>query len=111
MGLKVTHVGHVITIEPNGKLMGGDETKELKVEIEKFVKEGQHNFVLDLGNIKWMNSSGLGVVVSCHNMIKEAGGALKLARVEQKIESLLIVTHLIKVFECFKTVDDAVNSF
>lgn len=111
MSIKVSHVGHVTVMELNGKLMGGDETKEVRDEIEKQVKAGNTKFVFDLGNIKWMNSSGLGAIVSCHNVVKEAGGSLKLARVEQKIESLLVVTHLIKVFECHKTVESAINTF
>ncbi|MCK6601037.1 MAG: STAS domain-containing protein [Bacteroidetes bacterium] len=111
MSIKASHVGHVTVLELNGKLMGGSETKEIRDEVEKLIKEGKTQFVFDLGNIKWMNSSGLGAIVSCHNLVKEAGGALKLARVEQKIESLLVVTHLIKVFECHKSVEAAVDSF
>lgn len=111
MSIKVSHVGPVSVLELNGKLMGGDETKEVRDEVAKLVKEGHSKIVLDLGNIKWMNSSGLGAIVSCLNTVKDAGGAMKLVRVEQKIESLLVVTQLIKVFECHKSVDEAVNSF
>ncbi len=111
MSIKLTDIGEVTVLELNGKLMGGDETQAIREEVVKLTKNGKKNFIFDLGNIKWVNSSGLGVIVNCHNIIKENGGVLKLARVEQKIESLLIVTHLIKVFQCFKTVDEAAATF
>lgn len=58
-----------------------------------------------------MNSSGLGSIIACHTTLKNAGGQLKLLRVSNKIESLLIVTRLNLVFETFQDEETAIASF
>jgi anti-sigma B factor antagonist len=58
-----------------------------------------------------MNSSGLGMLISGYTTMKNGGGALKLANATEKIESLLVITKLITIFENFSSVDDAIKSF
>jgi anti-sigma B factor antagonist len=58
-----------------------------------------------------MNSSGLGMMIGGLTTMKKTGGNLKLARVTEKIESLLIITKLITIFEFYDNVDDAIKSF
>lgn len=58
-----------------------------------------------------MNSSGLGMLISGFTTIKNAGGSLKLANATEKINSLLVITKLITIFENFNSIDEAVKSF
>jgi anti-sigma B factor antagonist len=73
--------------------------------------EGKSNIIVDLGDVKFMNSSGLGMLIGGLTTMKKANGSLKLARVTEKIESLLIITKLVTIFEFYDTVEEAVNSF
>jgi anti-sigma B factor antagonist len=58
-----------------------------------------------------MNSSGLGMLISGFTSVKNAGGALKLANATEKINSLLVITKLITIFDHYESVEEAVNSF
>ena len=69
------------------------------------------SILVDLADVKFMNSSGLGMMIGGLTTMKKAGGNLKLARVTEKIESLLIITKLITIFESFDSTDAAVKSF
>ena len=69
------------------------------------------NVVIDLANVKFMNSSGLGMLISGFTTMKNGGGMLKLANATEKINSLLVITKLITIFEHFDSVDKAVESF
>jgi anti-sigma B factor antagonist len=60
--------------------------------------------------VKWMNSSGMGVLMACMTTLSNANGKLVLARVSEKVNSLLIITQLIKVFDTFETVERARSS-
>jgi anti-sigma B factor antagonist len=100
-----------VIIELKGNVMGGDDTKNFNELLHKFIDEGKKNIVVDLADVKFMNSSGLGMLIGGLTTVKKADGSLKLARVTEKIESLLIITKLITIFENFETVDEAVKSF
>lgn len=111
MKTKVTEKYNAVIIELKGDVMGGDDTKEFNELLHKLIEEGKKNIIVDLGEVKFMNSSGLGMLISGLTTVKKAEGSLKLARVGEKIQSLLIITKLIQIFESFESVDDAVKSF
>jgi anti-sigma B factor antagonist len=101
-----------ITIfELRGKLMGGPESQEFHEQLKTAVSSGTQRVILDLGGVAWMNSSGLGMLIAALTTTRNTGGELKLARVTEKIESLLVITKLNSVFETHSTVPDAVASF
>jgi len=101
---------HVAILTLSGKMMGGPETTALHDHVKGLIKDGVVKVVVDLSDIKWMNSSGMGVLMACMTTLKNADGQLVLARVAEKVRSLLIITQLIKVFDTYDTVDRAVNS-
>ncbi len=111
MRVKTSEKYNAVVIELKGNVMGGDDTKEFNELLHKQIDAGKKNIVVDLGDVKFMNSSGLGMLIGGLTTMKKAEGALKLARVTDKIESLLIITKLITIFEHYKTLDEAVNSF
>ena len=80
-------------------------------KVKELIGEGFKHFVIDLGNVKWMNSSGLGVLMSCLTTTNAADGEMKIANVTEKVESLLMITQLTKVFHNYDSVDKAVASF
>lgn len=111
MKIKTSEQYGAVVIGLKGNVMGGDDTKDFNEVLHKFIDEGKKNIVVDLSDVKFMNSSGLGMLIGGLTTIKKADGNLKLAKVTEKIESLLIITKLITIFEFFETVEEAVKSY
>jgi len=111
MKTKVTERYEAVILELKGNVMGGDDTKDFNELLHKLIDEGKKNIIVDLSDVKFMNSSGLGMLIGGLTTMKKANGHLKLARVTEKIESLLIITKLITIFEFYESVDEAIKSF
>lgn len=104
-------VGGVVVIEPKGKIMGGPESTALHNLLHELIDQGKSKVVIDLGKVDWMNSTGLGLLISGLTTLRKADGELKLANVTDKIQSLLTITKLVTIFKSYDAVDEAVNSF
>lgn len=111
MNLKEKVIDSVVILELSGKLMGGPDATLLSEKLHDLVDNKNTKVVADLGKVSWMNSTGLGILIGGLTTMRNNGGDLKLVNVAGKIESLLIITKLIKVFETFDQVDEAVASF
>ena len=111
MKIKVTERYESVVIEIKGNAMGGPEATEFNDALKKLLAEGKKKIVIDLADVKFMNSSGLGMLISGLTSVKNAEGVLKLANVTEKIQSLLMVTKLITIFETYDSVEEAVKSF
>jgi anti-sigma B factor antagonist len=101
---------NIVILDVSGKIMGGEETTMFHGKIHEYIKLNKLNFVVDLAKVDWMNSVGLGMLISALTTVKNAGGRLVLANID-KIESILTITRLITVFEHFDSRDEAVKSF
>lgn len=100
-----------VIIELKGNITGGSKEVEFKDVLRKLLDAGKKNIVVDLGETAYMNSSGLGMLISGYTTAKNANGNLKLANATEKIQSLLVITKLISIFENYSSVDEAVKSF
>ena len=109
MRIKEKIENHVAVLTLSGKMMGGAETTALHDHIRGLINDGINKVVIDLGGVKWMNSSGMGVLMACTTTLKSNDGQLVLARVSEKVNSLLMITQLITVFDTFETVERAVS--
>ncbi|MCB0283233.1 MAG: STAS domain-containing protein [Calditrichae bacterium] len=103
--------GDVGVISLKGKLMGLPETDELQDEVRAMLGQKINKIVLDLDGVKWMNSLGIGAIMRSHTTVSNSGGRFCLARISEKVNSVLVLTQLINIFETFDNVDDAVKSF
>lgn len=111
MKIKTSEKYKAVIIELKGNVMGGDDTKEFNDLLHKLINEGKSRIIVDLGEVKFMNSSGLGMLIGGLTTVKKANGSYKLAKITDKIESLLIITKLITIFETYDSVDAAIESF
>jgi anti-sigma B factor antagonist len=111
MKIKEKIEGNIAILSVTGNMMDGPETAVLHEKVKSLISDGMKKVILDLNKVKWMNSSGLGVLMSCWGSLRKEGGNLKLANVSEKIDSLLIITQLIQFFETFETVERALASF
>ncbi|MCJ7497206.1 MAG: STAS domain-containing protein [candidate division Zixibacteria bacterium] len=101
----------IVILEPKGKIMGGPDATILHDSLHELINQGKKKVVIDLAKVDWMNSTGLGILISGLTTMRNNGGELKLANVTEKIQSLLTITKLITVFETFDSIDQAVQSF
>ncbi len=102
---------NAVVITLKGNVMGGPDGSKLHTTLHELKEKGQVNVVVDLSKAKFMNSSGLGMLISALTTVRNSGGDLRLANVADRIQSLLVITKLITVFKHFKSVDEAVASF
>ncbi len=104
-------VNGVVVLELSGKIMGGPDATVLNDKLHELIESGKTKVVADLVNVNWMNSSGLGILIGGLTTMRNHGGDLKLANITDRIQSLLMITKLLTVFETFDTIDKAVASF
>lgn len=111
MKIKTVEKYGAVVIELKGNVMGGTEATEFSDQLRKLLEDNKKNIVIDLAEVKFMNSSGLGMLISGYTTVKNGGGEFKIANATEKINSLLVMTKLITIFENYDSVDQAVNSF
>jgi anti-anti-sigma factor len=107
MTLKREQRGDVHLWTPHKDLKGGDETDALRHAMDEVVAQGVPKIVIDLGQISWMNSLGVGALVAIHTSCMNRGGWLRLARVDQRIKSVFLKTRLVLIFDTYETVEEA----
>ncbi|MDP2362051.1 MAG: STAS domain-containing protein [bacterium] len=111
MKISAATQGGVVVLTLKGNLLGGPDADTFYNEVKSYLDQGSRNFVLDLSNVKLMNSSGLGILIKALKPVREAGGDFHLACVTEKIDSLFMITKLYQVFKSFPDVEQAVRDF
>jgi len=111
MKIKTSEKYSAVVVQMKGNVMGGPEAEEFSKLLHDYLDQDKKNIVVDLSSVKFMNSSGLGMLISGFTTMKNGGGYLKLANATEKINSLLVITKLITIFENYDSVDEAVKSF
>lgn len=111
MKLKTKEVKGVTVIELDGNVIGGPDASALNDYLHTLISEDKKQVVVDLKSVSFINSSGLGMLIGGLTTMRHSGGELKLARASKKIEHLLDVTKLLKVFDLHKNVNDAIAAF
>jgi anti-anti-sigma factor len=94
-------------VRPERPLLGDNETDEFSEIVKQLNSEGVSHLVVDLGAIDWMSSPGLGALIDAHQRFAKRGAYVLLARVDKRINNLLIITKLAMLFEMYPSVDDA----
>ncbi|MDZ7773231.1 MAG: STAS domain-containing protein [Balneolaceae bacterium] len=111
MNFNISERYNCVILEFKGKVMGGPDAVSLNERLHELIEQDKTNVVVDLGKVKFMNSSGLGMLIGALTTMRKSGGDLRLANATDKIESLLVVTKLITVFKNYKNLDEAVASY
>jgi anti-sigma B factor antagonist len=111
MSFNVSERYNSVIIEFKGNVMGGPDAVSLNEQLHELIENEKTNVVVNLEKVKFMNSSGLGMLIGALTTMRKAGGDLRIANATDKIESLLIITKLISVFKHYKSLDEAVASF
>ena len=111
MTIEERPTGDVMILDLKGKLTIGDGDELLKDKINSLVQQGHTKLILNLAEVPYIDSGGLGQVVRTYTTVKQHNGSLKLMNVTRRIEDLLAITKLLTVFDVFETEQDALQSF
>jgi len=91
--------------------MGGPAAETFREDLHSLIDQGKTNVIVDLGKVKFINSSGLGILIGGMTTMRKAGGDLVICQADKKIENLLMMTQLISVFKHYRTLDEAVKYY
>jgi anti-sigma B factor antagonist len=111
MKFKVREEGNVTVIDLSGKLMGGIDADVFRDLVHELIEKGRKKVVVNLAGIKWINSTGVGILITGYTTLRKNKGDLKLLNVSKKIESMLYVTKLNLIFECYDDEHEAIASY
>jgi anti-sigma B factor antagonist len=103
--------GDVTILDVNGKILLGEGDVQLKRKIDELVERKEIKILLNLADVPYMDSGGLGEIVRSYTTVKRAGGELKLLNATKRISDLLTITKLITVFEIHEDEAAGVASF
>jgi|SRR5882724_11674598 len=113
MSLKIDtrEVAHVTILDVTGRIVLGDEIGDLRDAVRNLIADGQKKIILNLAGVDYIDSSGVGELVSSYTTVRNAGGELKLLNLTQKVQDVLYVTKLYTVFDVREDEFTAVKSF
>ncbi len=113
MPLKIEQreVSHVVILDVRGRIVLGDELGVVRTAVRNLIADGKKKIILNLAEVDYIDSSGVGELVGCFTTVKNAGGELKLLNLSQKVHDILNVTKLYTVFDIREDEFKAIKSF
>ena len=111
LNIRERQAGDVTILDLEGKITIGEGSVSLRSAIRRLIEEGKKKILLNLAGVGYVDSSGIGELVSSYTTINREGGQLKLLKLTQKIKDLLTITKLLTVFDVYKDESEALNSF
>jgi anti-sigma B factor antagonist len=104
-------VGGVVVLDLSGKLVLGDGDGLLKDKVRSLVFQGLKDIALNLGALTYVDSAGLGELISAHSTIARNGGHIKIFNLTKRVSDLLTITKVLTVFDVYDSEQEALNSF
>ena len=111
MQIEERAVGDVVVLDLKGRVTLGDGDELLKDKVNSLVNRGFKKIVLNLAEVPYVDSAGLGEIVRTYTTVSRQGGSLKLLNLTKRITDLLSITKLLTVFETYDSESEAVRSF
>ena len=111
MQIEQRTVGDVVVLDLKGKITLGEGDELLKDKVNSLVNQGNKKIVLNLADVPYIDSAGLGEIVRTYTTVSRQGGSLKLLNLTKRISDLLAITKLLTVFETFDSEPEAIKSF
>lgn len=111
MTTKTREAGSVTIVDVSGRIVLGEESAALRALIVDLLTQGHKQILLNLGNVDYIDSSGLGNLVSAFSSVRKQGGELKLLSLTNKVEDVLQITRLYTVFDIKDDEAVAIKSF
>lgn len=110
MNLNIRRLDDVVILDLSGRITIGEGTLILRSQIHKLLDAGEQKFLLNLADVDYIDSSGLGELVSSFTTVRNKGGQLKLLSLTRRVRDLLQITKLLTVFEAFDNEAEALKT-
>ncbi len=107
MKIKQSPKDNVMVLELSGKIMGGPDFDKFKEEIHGLLEGGHKNIILDMAGVPWINSTGLGILITGYHSIKAAEGTMKICSVKERVLSIFYISQLENIFDVYETREEA----
>jgi anti-sigma B factor antagonist len=104
-------VGAVTILDINGHVTLNDGADQIRDKVKAVLAEGKRHVLVNLGQVSYMDSAGLGELVQAYSTVSKSGGALKLVSPTKRLKDLLVITKLATVFDSFDDEAEAVASY
>jgi anti-sigma B factor antagonist len=101
----------IVVVSLKSNLEGGPDTYQIRDDLKAKLGEGERSFVLDMKDAGFVNSTGIGVVVSMLSSVKSAGGSLKVCGVSDRARRAFVTTGVLQLFDVYDNVDEAIKAF
>ena len=111
LDVKERQAGDVTILDMSGAVRIGQGAVALRESVRDLIDGGKKKILLNLGGVNYIDSSGIGELIANYTTISRQGGQLKLLNLTDKIQSLLVITKLLTVFDTYDNEPDALNSF
>jgi anti-sigma B factor antagonist len=113
MTVKMTNseVDGVSVVELDGRIVLGEESNSLREKLKSLIAEGKKKIVLNMAEVKFIDSSGLGTLIAAHLSAKNHGASVRLCHLGDKFHEIMQMTKLLTVFDVYDTQAAAVSSF
>ncbi len=111
MHIEQRTVGDVTIIDLKGKMTLGEGDELLRDKVNSLIQQGMKKLILNLAEVPYIDSAGLGEIVRTYTTVSRQGGQLKLLNLTKRITDLLAITKLLTVFETFDSENEALRSF
>jgi len=110
MVLNARRLDDVVILDLSGRITMGEGTLVIRENIQKLLNAGDRKFLLNLADVDYIDSSGLGELVTSFTTVRNQGGELKLLNLTRRVQDLLQITKLLTVFEAFDNETEALKS-
>jgi anti-sigma B factor antagonist len=107
----VRHAGNIAVVDLSGRITLGDGSGLVRDAIKTLLQEGRKNILLNLKDVSYMDSAGMGELVGAYASVTNAGGTIKLLNAQGHVKEVLAVTKLYTVFEAFSDEAAALKSY
>ncbi len=111
MNIDERNVGEVTVLDLNGKMLIGEGDELLREKINDLVEGGKNKILLNLAEVPYVDSAGLGEIVRCYTTVSRNSGQLKLLNLTKRLEDLLSITKLLTVFDTYDSEEEALKSY
>jgi anti-sigma B factor antagonist len=101
----------IVLLDMKGRITMGEEANAFRTKVTTLTQSGTSKFIFNMGQVDYIDSTGLGAIVMCSTGVRKAGGSAKLLNLNRRNIELLVMTKLATIFEIFTDEQDAVNSF
>jgi anti-sigma B factor antagonist len=111
LAVKERQAGDVTILDLSGEVRIGEGSIALRDSIRKLADEGKKNVLLNLAGVKYIDSTGIGELIANYTTISRKGGQLKLLKLTDRVQNLLVITKLLTVFDAYDDEAEALKSF